>query len=481
MAIRRARGETPRVREREYDNDAKALDAALVTPTSRLPAGYFASFHAYPYYPDFMLLGDAYQASASTLGRSNYFGYLSDLKAHHDGMPVVISEYGIPASLGTGHLQPQGWHHGGLTEQEVADANARLTLELAEAGMAGGALFAWIDEWFKQNWVTIEFEIPADRGRLWHNRLDAEEHYGILALEAAPAVAGATLAERLRSWASVDPLYQEPGLTVRAAHDEAYVWLLIEAPDASPRDTVFVGFDIVDATAGDFRWPGRVGDRLPVGVEFVLQASGSEVRVLADPPSNLFRLVDVGQEGVGLEGRRVDIADPPLGLFHARVEQRFNLPYYPVPNEDGRYDSLRVAVNRRRFARDSTEFLAVGYDRGLLPGGPGPDGFWERTADVLEVRIPWLLLNITDPSSRTVLYGPGSANARGAEMGTDGQWRLRLGVTAWPDSVFGALGTRQIDDVGIVAAVRGTGGEVQVPRPGGEVARYGWPTWEAPE
>ena len=70
MAIRRARGETPRVREREYDNDALALDAALVTPTSRLPAGYFASFHAYPYYPDFMLLGDAYQASASTLGRT---------------------------------------------------------------------------------------------------------------------------------------------------------------------------------------------------------------------------------------------------------------------------------------------------------------------------------------------------------------------------------------------------------------------------
>ena len=481
MAIRRARGEVPRVREREYDNDALALDAMLVTPTHRLPAGYFASFHAYPYYPDFMILGESYQRSVSTLGRSNYFGYLQALKAHHPGMPVVISEYGIPASLGTGHLQPQGWHHGGLTEHEVAEANRRLTLELAEAGMAGGVLFAWIDEWFKHNWVTIEFELPSDRNRLWYNRLDAEQHYGVTALEAAPPVPGATLSERLSAWRGVDPLYRETGLSVRAAHDAAYLWLLIETPESSPRDTVFVGFDVVDAQAGDFRWPGRVGNRLPVGVEFVLQATGSEVRVLGDPSVNPFRLVDVGQDGAGLEGRRIDMADAPLGLFHARVEQRFNFPWYSVPNEDGRYDSLRVVVNRRRFARDSTEYLAVGYDRGILPAGNAPDGFWERSDGVLEVRIPWLLLNVTDPSSRSVLHGPGGAIARGAELGADGVWRLRPGVSAWPDSVFGEIGTRRIDGIGIVASVRRPAGAVHAPRDGAAAARFEWPTWEEPE
>jgi tetratricopeptide (TPR) repeat protein len=481
MAIRRARGEIPRVREREYDNDALALDAMLVTPTSRLPAGYFASFHAYPYYPDFMILGEPYQESASTLGRSNYFGYLQALKAHHRNLPVVISEYGVPASLGIGHLQPQGWHHGGLTEQAVAEANRRLTLELAEAGMAGGALFAWIDEWFKHNWVTIEFELPSDRNRLWYNRLDAEQHYGVMALEAIPPVSGATLAERLPAWAAVPTLYDEPGLSIRATHDEAYVWLLIETAESSPRDTVFVGFDVVDAAAGDFRWPGLVGERLPVGVEFVLQATGPEVRVLGDPAANPFRLVEVGEGAAPPEARKIDIADAPLGLFHGRVEQRINFPWYGVPNEDGRYDSLRVVVNRRRFGRDSTEYLAVGYDRGILPSGNAPDGFWERSGGALEVRIPWLLLNVTDPSSRTVLHGPGGANARGADLGADGVWRLRPGVTAWPDSVFGELGTRQVDGVGIVAAVRRADGAIQLPTAGGAAARFEWPTWEVPE
>ncbi|MBM4184604.1 MAG: tetratricopeptide repeat protein [Gemmatimonadetes bacterium] len=480
MAIRRARGETPRVREREYDNDALSLDAVLVRPTSLLPAGTFASFHAYPYYPDFMLLEDGYQDAASSFGRSNYFAYLSALKAHHGDVPVVISEYGVPASLGTGHLQPQGWHHGGTPERSVAETNRRLTMELAEAGLAGGILFAWIDEWFKHNWVTLEFELPADRSRLWYNRLNAEQHYGVMALEAEPAVAGRTLSERLSTWRGVAPLYDQPGLTVRAAQDGAYLWLLVDGVDPAGLDTTFVGFDVVDERAGDFRWPGRVGERLPVGVEFVLQATGSEVRVVADPGSNPFRLVEVGSGAADLEGLRLDIADPPLGLFHARVEQRFNFPWYTTPNEDGRYDSLRVVVNRRRFARDSSEFLGIGYDRGWLHRGNAPDGFWERSGAALEVRIPWMLIGVTDPSSRTVLQGPGVANARGAELGSDGVWRLRAGVAAWPDSVFGELGTRQIESIGVVVGVMRRGAWVQASRASEAVARFGWPTWEVP-
>ena len=483
MSIRRALGETPAVRPREYENDAIHLDATLARPTEFFPAGYFASFHAYPYYPDFMILSDRYAASASTLGPSRYFGYLQELKAHHGDMPVVISEYGVPASLGNAHLQPEGMHHGGLTETQMAEANRRLTLEIAESGMAGGALFAWIDEWFKQNWVALEFELPQDRNRLWYNRLDAEQHYGMWAVEAAPPFAGASLDERLTAWRAVEPLYRTPELTVRASHDAAYLWLLVEAPGSTLADTTWVGFDVIRPDAGGFRWPGSVGERLPIGVEFVLRATGDDVRVLADPPSNPFRLAEVGQGGRGLTGNRVAFDDPPPGLFDARVEQRFNLPYYTEPNDDGVYDSLRVVVNRRRFASDSTEYLAAGYDRGILPRGRAPDGFWERSGDgsVLEVRIPWLLINVTDPSSRTVLQGPGDANARDAVRGPDGRWQLRPGLAAWPDSVFGAFGTEQIEDIGIVASVRRGSSERTVPAQGAPVARFGWPTWDEPE
>src|SRR5690606_24218042 len=225
------------------------------------------------------------------------------------------------------------------------------------------------------------------------------------------------------------------------------------------------------------RGPGRAGARLPVGVEVVLRATGDEVRLLVDPPSNPFRLVPVGEGAPAPDTVRLEVADPPPGLFHARAEQRFNLPYHTVPNEDGRYDSMRVLVNRRRFTGDSTEVLGVGYDRGILRPGPAPDGLWEPSGDgrVLEVRVPWHPLNVTDASSRHVLQGPGEGNTRDAVLGPDGRWVLRPGVASWPDSVFGAFGTERVEDIGLVAELRrggGTGAAAQ--------GRFTWPTWEEP-
>jgi hypothetical protein len=56
---------------REYENDVIGLDAMLIRPTSRNPAGWFASYHAYPYYPDFILLDPEYSRARSSEGPSN--------------------------------------------------------------------------------------------------------------------------------------------------------------------------------------------------------------------------------------------------------------------------------------------------------------------------------------------------------------------------------------------------------------------------
>ena len=54
------------------------------------------------------------------------------------------------------------------------------------------------------------------------------------------------------------------------------------------------------------------------------------------------------------------------------------------------------------------------------------------------MRIPWGLLNVTDPSSRTVLQGPGAANARNAELGPDG---VRVNaISAGPIKTLAASG-----------------------------------------
>jgi tetratricopeptide (TPR) repeat protein len=454
VALRRAAGESLAAEPREFDNDAAGLDATLLRPTPAFAAGVFAAFHAYPYYPDFMVLDAGYAAARSAEGPSHYFGYLRDLKAHHPGMPVLIAEYGVPASRGIAHLQPQGWHHGGHTDRAQAAINARLTREIAEAGMAGGVLFAWIDEWFKRNWLVTAFELPVERNRFWLNRLDPEQMYGVVALEPVPAVPGATMEERAAAWRAVPPVLDTPDGVLRAAVDAGALWLRFD-PAARPPDELQLGFDVVDSLAGAFTLAGAGAPRSRVGLELVLQVAGDTVRVLMDPAVLQFARRPLRRDFTSAGLRTAAFDTPPPGLFTGRWEQEFNRPLRPEPRAEGAYTAPLVVTNRLRFARDGTEFAAAGYDRGVLWEGPPPDGDWERdAAGALEIRIPWLLLNVADPSGRFVLLDAPDA------FGT------------------GGLGTVQVTDLGLALGLRR--GARWTTQPADATARFSWEPWEEP-
>ncbi|HET6764654.1 MAG TPA: hypothetical protein VFH27_13310, partial [Longimicrobiaceae bacterium] len=199
--------------------------------------------------------------------------------------------------------------------------------------------------------------------------------------------------------------------------------------------------------------------RLPVGVEFALHAGPDGVRLLADPPSNPFAVTLNTQIQGGAPVPPPAIANPLPGFFSGRWEQHFNRPFLSLANEDGRYNSLRVVTNRRRFGRDGTEYAGFGYDRGVLHEGPPPDGSWERApgGGAFEVRIPWGLLNVTDPSERRVLQD--------STPGT------------------GDFGTTIVPGIHIVAAtVDGAGRWTAWPASGRaeDVALFTWPGWEVP-
>jgi hypothetical protein len=440
LAIRRARGGDTTFIPKEYDNDLVAIDPNLVQATDAYRAGVFASYHAYPYYPDFMVVGGGYEL------------YLRRLKQHHGGMPVVIAEYGVPASLGVAHLSDTGWHHGGHTEAEKARIDAEATALIHATGMAGGMLFAWIDEWFKKNWVVIDFELPRERNRFWLSRLNAEQQYGVIAIEPEPRLTESPLANRLSRWQTVPAVYED---NLRALADEAYLHLLFDPQGRGLPDTLFVGLDIVDRRRGTTRWPAKADSRLPIGVEFTIVATPSEVRVLADPNANPFRIerMRVVSDPVTVP----PITNPPPGMFVGPYLQHYNLPLRSRRRDHTGYDSLRVIINRRRFARDGTEYAAVGYDRSVLPAGAAPDGLWEvdSASGSVEIRIPWTLINVADPSSLQVL-------------------------SSTADTADGFV-PRQIESIGVVAAARFSDGSWQQwPEGRAPVARFRWEPWDEP-
>lgn len=436
--------------------DAVSIDPMRVATTRRFPAGFFATYHVYPYYPDFMNLDPGYREAVSPFGPSNYWGYLTELKAHHAGVPVLIGEYGLPSSIGVSHVNPQGWHHGGLTEAEAAAGTVRMTREIAAAGMAGGLVFEWIDEWFKRTWVTYQFESPRDRDRLWYNRMDSEEHYGMIAMEPEPRVPGATLDDRVAGpWQTLPALYDDSSRGVlRMVADEAYLRLLFQSRDPAGRE-LLIGFDVVDPKRGDFRWPGRRAAPVPVGLEVVLEVSGDTARILLDSYSQPYQLSEMPPAPID---SGPPIESPPRGFFRGRMATVGDLGIYSQPNVDGLYEAPRLIFSRRVFGRDSTEFAALGYDSGLLPSGAEPDGLWERSGDTYEFRIPWQLLNMGDPSRRFALQDT---------------------VQAWRQNV---LDVTPVDGIRVVVTERSDDGWTRLPASGRtrDVATFSWPSWETP-
>jgi hypothetical protein len=437
---------------RAHNEDEVALAEVPVTTTAAFHAGYFAAFHVYPYFPDFLLHDPVYGAAESPWGRSSYYGYLLDLKRHFPDVPLVIAEYGIPASWGIAHFNPQGWHHGGHTEAAQAEINARLTREIAAAGMAGGVLFSWMDEWFKHTWLDQAQERPASRNRMWWNRMNPEQHYGVTAMEPERRL-GETFAQRRAAWDTVKPLYATAdGSRFRAHADEAYLWLHVSGP-AARASRLVIGFDIVDPATGAMRLPGDA-PRTPVGVEYVLDVDiAGQARILAAPGVFPFE-VQTLPRGATLRDVTSMVADQPPGFFAGSYTQGLGRARRARATSDGRFDPLHTVVNRARVGADSTNFLGMGYDRGVLRPGPLPDGAWERAADTgeLEVRVPWSLIGVTDPSSRHVAHG-GADHAVpvdgirmvAAARDAAGRWRL------WPES-----GSRR------------------------DVAGFSWPAWDEP-
>jgi hypothetical protein len=334
------------------------------------------------------------------------------------------------------HLQPQGWNHGGHDEQDMARINARLTREIRESGAAGGILFAWIDEWFKKNWVVVDLEVPQDHTRLWHNLMDAEQNYGVIGMYAGDSASTPRLGGLARPWLEGESLYVEPpespgapgGLRVQA--NESHLFLTAHFPGLAGRP---FPWDSIGAMIAIDTWLPSVGQhRLPhglldseTGFEFLLDLrtpEDAEIRIL--PEYNPY-------------GAAPDSSGDDLGRFYHR-------PVTIRDRHDGVFDSMYVGINRARYGRDGTFSPARGVNRGRLRFGTESasslsDWYYDESSGLLQIRIAWGLLNVSDPSTATILY----ETTAGDSFGTVKAQGFRFGVLTYRKAsgmaVIGAL------------------------------------------
>ena len=109
------------------------VDVEHIKTTDKLLTGQFASYHVYPYYPDYLNWTDDWSFSGITDKTRFYDGeelntyraYLSMLTSHHT-IPVVISEFGVSTGRGMAHRDLNtNRNQGNMSEKDQGQALIR--------------------------------------------------------------------------------------------------------------------------------------------------------------------------------------------------------------------------------------------------------------------------------------------------------------------------------------------------------------------
>ncbi|MCW3039338.1 MAG: hypothetical protein JWM31_1243, partial [Solirubrobacterales bacterium] len=400
--------------------DRVSVDATHMRATHRWPGGLFASFHAYPYYPDFLRYEYA-GARAADGTKDPYAGYLRQLRAHFRGMPMMITEFGVPTSLGSAHNGPLGRSQGGLSEQQAGAIDAKLLRRIREERYAGGVLFEWTDEWFKFTWNTLDLEQPAERRALWRNALTNEEHFGVLAVESG-ATPGKVLDGRDEDWTATSSQSiaesRGPVADVRATHDAEGLWLRVRFRDADAWRTRPVRIGLGVSGHGNHGLPGTGG---------------------ADPLADHAVIVGPGNRARLLQATWLD----PLPWLYGRTHHFVPFDAAAMHTGSGAWNRPRQILNRPLDVPGHGHHAAEFADRSLLgwgTGDPAAAGFDERhtvmgDGHVLELHLPWSLLGYGDPSSHAVLRG-----RRNGTMGARRTGRIAISVQAGDEPLLRTSG-----------------------------------------
>ncbi len=373
--------------------DLVSVDPMHVLPTSDWQAGYFAAYHVYPYYPDSLRFQEDYQQYLNMAGNKEpYEAYLVELRQHHSGIPFVIAEFGVPSSRGMAHRGPLGRNQGMHSEHDQGTINVEMFQAIENAGANGAILFAWQDEWFKFTWNTWDLEIPAQRRPMWLNRLTNEENFGLIAVEPGNRTKF-FLDGQLYDWEREKrkKLQSPDELQFEICSDEAYVYLLLEKNSDWDweKENLYIGFD---NQPGGNHYISKTSWQFEQGIEFLLSIN--------DIDNAHLQVSSACDQHTYLYGKVLDMiswipewADENNGLF---------LPWKLCLSRE-----LYLPASRRTIPFEE-------IDIGLLKhGNTDPDSpEYDSLADfyvennILEIRIPWMMLGFTDPSTHQVWAYP---------------------------------------------------------------------------
>lgn len=366
--------------------DLVAVNVECIKAKENFKPGLFASYHIYPYYPDFMNYEEKYKTFKDQDGRINtYKAYLRDLRKEHN-IPVLVAEYGIPSSRGMAHRNiHMNYNQGNHTEEEQGRINNSLLKDILEEDYAGGLVFTWQDEWFKRTWNTMDYDIP-ERRPYWSNVQTNEQMFGVLDFEPGKEKSICYVDGDMSEWLSNDNSDIEEN-KIYIKHDERYVYFLVKSQLLREDNIVYIPLDTI---------PNQGNSKSDMeGISF---KSSMDFLIKIDSKKEARIFIDIYYDSFAYQYGKV------LNLIE------YNSKFSSI--NSGVFSPIYLALNRSLYLPiDKINLPFEKYEAGILVkgvGNPDSSGFSSLTdysvkEDVLELRIPWALLNFMDPSTKTVM------------------------------------------------------------------------------
>ncbi|WP_053362434.1 hypothetical protein [Bacillus sp. FJAT-27251] len=382
--------------EPSAEEDLVSVNPNVIKAKKTFYPGMFASYHIYPYYPDFLNYQENYVNYIDHRGKpNNYAGYLNDMKKHHE-MPLLAAEFGIPSSRGLTHENVYGFDQGHHSEQEQGNYVKSLFEDIIAENLAGGLVFSWHDEWFKRTWNTMDYDNP-DRRPYWDNVQTNEQHFGLLSFEPNTKKTQLHVDGNPSDWKARNhkPAYSSGETLIKEIYissDARGLYIRMDVNEEQWDEKELKASILLDTIPyqGQSTIPGVKGVKED-GIDFLIELSGKEnSRVLIDSYYDTFY------------------------YHYGHVLKMIPIQEYAKRKDNGTYHPIRLALSKELTINLEEGMVTMpfsSYETGILKygnGNPAAEDFnslgdFYMQDGVLEFRLPWLLLNVKDPSQKEIM------------------------------------------------------------------------------
>ncbi|MGN0078338.1 MAG: hypothetical protein ACI36V_06105 [Coriobacteriales bacterium] len=392
--------EYPQAVQEHFERYA-SVDVSHITLSEQCLAGTFASYHVYPYYPDFMRYLEGGNSYRDQFGQMNtYQAYLKMLADYYE-IPLVISEFGAPSSRGKAQTDKNtGRDQGGISEDEQGQAIVRCYADIKAAGCAGCCIFTWQDEWFKRTWNTMAY-VDLTKTPYWSDYQTNEQYFGLLSFDPGEQRSVSYADGDDEEWAEADVIGSSEGRSVSVKYDEKFLYLMVRGSDVGPGTALYLPFDITPKSGSrSCEDPALEFSR---DADFLLVLDGSD---------NSRLLVQERYEALRPTQLRATKGEDPYVDVPAKDSSRFvriELVLQTLKDESSLMIGRKGAAQDRGGDEGERVYYQT-YETGKLTCGdanPAHEGF-NSLADFcygdgfVEVKLLWQLLNFSNPSQMQV-------------------------------------------------------------------------------